>query len=229
MDMNLQSATNQQLWTIIQSDIDCPKDLLEQVVMEGFERNLFAYLIKHLVNKMFDRWSDLRKYHLQDLIQLGNIGVLKAIQNYHPGKGSFKTFAFMNIKSEYWHLINKEQSEKRKVYESICSLDVQRHDNNDETFQDSLIDPFANVEKQAITQVFWDDNFSKLEEKEKQILKLFAEGYSYSEIAEKYNYKSASAILKILHKAFIKINPDREKNNLKAAGLATRRKRRVGA
>ncbi|MCD7034325.1 sigma-70 family RNA polymerase sigma factor [Metabacillus sp. GX 13764] len=227
--MRWELATDEQLWTIIQDDRDCPKELLEKVVEEGFARNLFDNLIKHLINKMFDRWSEQRQFHFQDLIQLGVIGVFHAIKNYQPGKGSFKTFAYMNIKSEFTHLLDKERSEKRKVYENICSIDVQRHDDNDETFKDSLIDIYANVEKQALSSVFWDEQFEKLGQREKEVLQYFAEGYTLSEMAKFYNLKTTVSLHRQLHRAFNKINPGREKINLKDSGLMTRTKEKVGA
>ncbi|MEK5524125.1 sigma-70 family RNA polymerase sigma factor [Heyndrickxia sp. FSL W8-0423] len=222
--MNISNATNAQLWTIISYDQDCPKHLLEQVVSEGFNRNLFDHLIKHLINKMFDRWHPERRYSFYDLYQIGYIGIMVAIKNYQPGKGSFKTFAYMNIKSEFSHHIEKINSEKRKIYNDISSLDAQRQTDNEETFKDSVIDETENVEKKVIKKLYWEEQFEKLSQREKEVLMYFAEGYSLHEMAKIYGLKSVVSLHRQLHRAFYKINPNREKINLKHSGMMTRTK-----
>ncbi len=219
--MDWGKATNEQLWTIISEDWHVPQKHIEGIVTEGLKRNLFDYLIKHLINKMFGRWSNERRYNFDDLYQIGYIGVVEAMKHYQAGKGSFKTWSYLKIKTEFGHHLNKLNSEKRKVYDSICSLNVQRHDENEETFLDSLIDVRLDPEMVIVKKLFWEEQFEKVTDLEEQILLMFAEGYSMNEIAKELNYKGAAFISRLYHRGIAKINPAYEKMNVKKSGLMT--------
>ncbi|WP_423408037.1 sigma-70 family RNA polymerase sigma factor [Heyndrickxia sp. MSNUG] len=222
--MNWESATEKQLWMIIADDWHVPEHLLEGLAVEALNRNLFDHLIKHLINKKFDRWDHERIYNFYDLYQIGYIGIVKAIKNYKPGKGSFKTFCYMNIKSEFSHHIEKVNSEKRKVYEDLVSIDKNRHEDVDETFLDYLIDETQNPEKVTINKLTWSENFGKLSETEKEVVELFSEGYSFNEIARLKGYSGAAFISRLFHRGAEKMNPHYVKQSLKDMGLMTRTK-----
>lgn len=222
--MDFSKATREQLWTIISDDWYVPKEIMKELVTEGLNRGVFDNLIKHLINKMFDRWSEDRRYHFNDLFQVGYIGIIRAAKNYKEGKGAFKSFAYMNIKSEFNHIRDKNQSKKRKVYDGMVSLDVQTHDETDSTFLDSLIDDTWNTEKAVINKLFWDENFSRVNQLEKDVLIMFADGYSMQEIARIKGYKGAAFISTLFHRAAGKINPNYVKRSLKELGLMTRTK-----
>ncbi|MBO0961993.1 sigma-70 family RNA polymerase sigma factor [Neobacillus sp. MM2021_6] len=214
-------ATNNQLWTIIESDWDIPYLHIEGLVTEALNRNLFDHLIKHLINKMFPRWENERRYHYYDLYSIGYIGVVQALKNYKIGKGSFKTFAYINIKSEFSHHINKIKTDKRKHYETMVSLDVQKHDENEESFLESLVDKSQDPEKIVLNKLFWEGEFRKVSENEKEVLLLFSQGFSMNEIAKIKGYKGAAFISRLFHRAIKKINPQAEKMNVKHSGLMT--------
>jgi RNA polymerase sigma factor (sigma-70 family) len=222
--MNWALATDEQLWTIIADDWHVPKHLMESLAIEALNRNLFDHLIKHLINKKFDRWDNERRYNFYDLYQIGYIGIVNAIRNYQPGKGSFKTFAYMNIRTEFNHHIEKVSSDKRKVYESILSLDVQKHDDSESDFLDSLVDYSQNPERAIISKITWTENFSKLSENEKEVVELFSEGYSFNEIARMKGYNGAAFISRLFHRGAEKMNPHYVKRSVKDSGLMTRTK-----
>lgn len=229
--MDYTKATNKQLWNIISSDIDCPTDLMSGVVHEVIERQGFHFLIKHLINRMFTRYSRLRRFHYYDLYQVGYIGVVNALRSYQPGKASFKTFAFMMIRTEFDHLLAKDNSEKRKVYDGIISMDVQKHDENEESFVDNLIDEYQQVEQQVIKKDEWEYHMNKLDERERNIIELFCQGYTFNEMAEGIfeGLRHAASVTKVFHGAIQKINPEIEgRLNLRQLGITTRRKE-VGA
>jgi RNA polymerase sigma factor (sigma-70 family) len=214
-------ASNDQLWNIIENDWYVPEQQIDGLVTEGLNRKLFDHLIKHLINKMFDRWDRERRYNFYDLYSLGYIGVVIALKNYKMGKGSFKTFAYLNIKSEFSHHINKIKANKRKLYDSVVSLDVQRHEDNVESFLESLIDSSQDPEKIVLNKLYWEDEFQKISKLEKEILLLFANGYSMNEIARIKGYQGASYISKLFHRGVKKINPNAKKINVKYSGLMT--------
>jgi RNA polymerase sigma factor (sigma-70 family) len=219
--MRWELATNDQLWTIISTDWDVPVQHIEGLITESLNRKLFDNLIKHLINKMFYRWDNERRYNFNDLYSLGYIGIVTALKNYKVGKGSFKTFAYMNIKSEFIHHLEKINSEKRKVYESVISLDVQKHDDNEGSFLDSLMDESRDPEKIVINKLFWKEELSKVSELEKEILILFSQGFSMNEIARLKGYNGAAFISRLFHRGIKKINPNAEKINVKHSGLMT--------
>jgi RNA polymerase sigma factor (sigma-70 family) len=220
--LNWELATDEQLWNIIQHDWDVPKEHIEGLVTEGLKRKTFNHLIKHLINKKFDRWDDERRYHFEDLFAIGEIGVFVAMKNYKPGKGSFKTFAYMNIRSEFNHHINKVKSNKRKVYKNKVSLDVQRFDDNDEhLFVDKLIDESMNPEKVVLKKIYWEEIFALLSDRELDALVSFAQGYSMDDVAKKYGLSSSVMIHRAFHRGMLKINPNRPKVSLKELGLTT--------
>lgn len=221
--MNFSKATNEQLWTIISEDWYIPKQYIRDLVEEALNRNLFDHLIKHLINKKFGRWSDERRFNYYDLYSLGYVGIVVALNNYQEGKGSFKTFAYMNISTEFNHRLDKINSKKREHYKNIVSLDVKKHGDNEEAFIDSLIDYSCDPELITIKKIFWDENFNKLSEREKDILLYFAQGYSMHEIGKIYGFKGAANIHRIFHRSLKKINPDVSKVNLKSMGLMTRK------
>ena len=221
MKIDFTKATVQQLWTIISDDWYIPKNMLHDLVEEALRRNLFDYLIKHLINKMFNRWGNERRYNFYDLYSIGYVGITIALKNYQEGKGAFKTFAYMNIKSEFNHHIEKINSSKRKHYNNSVSLDIEKHDDNEESFVNSLIDYEQDPERAVIKKIFWDENLNKLSEREKHVLIYFANGYSMNEISRMYGLKGAASIHRQFHRGIKKINPNAGDVKVKELGLMT--------
>lgn len=216
-------ATDQELWNIIENDWDVPLEHIEGLVTESLNRKLFDHLIKHLINKMFNRYCPDRRYNFYDLFSMGYIGVVVALKNYRIGKGSFKTFAYMNIKTEFLHHIEKTNSEKRKVYENIVSLDKKVHEDNESSFLDSLVDKTNDPEKIVINKLFWTDVFQKITPREKEVLIGFAQGFSMQEMARNFKI-TATPIHRAFHRGIHKINPSAGKVDVKGLGLMTRTK-----
>lgn len=217
-------ATDEQLWTIISDDWYIPKKHLESLVTEALNRNLFDTLIKHLINKYFERWTNERRYNFYDLFQIGYIGVITALKRYQEGKGSFKTFSYLCIKSEFCHHIANVKSKKRKLYEDMVSLNVERMNDSEESFIDFLVDTTQNPERITVEKLTWKENLSKLSDLEREILILFSQGYSMNEISKAKGYSGAAFISRLFHRGAEKINPYYEKQSLKDLGLTTRTK-----
>jgi RNA polymerase sigma factor (sigma-70 family) len=218
-------AANEQLKNILAHDWDIPSKHFEGLINECLSRKLFDPLIKHLIHKFFPRWENERRYNFYDLYSIGYIGIVIAMKNYKPGKGSFKTFAYMNIQSEFAHHKAKIESDKRKVYENIVSLNVPKFDDSEEhSFQDLLVDYTQDPEEFVIRKLFWIDKFSKLSERERTVLISFSQGYTMGEIAKRFNLKSSMSIHRAFHQGINKINPHAGKVDVKALGLMNRTK-----
>lgn len=67
------------------------------------ERNRLVEANQGLVRKEAHRWHKLSRETLEDLIQVGNIGLIKALDRCNPNQGNFSTFALRCIRSEIQH------------------------------------------------------------------------------------------------------------------------------
>lgn len=225
--MNFDKATEDQLWVILKRDNDCPKELMEQVVDEAIKRNMFAHLVKHVIKKVVWNMREfLYKMNMakDDLMQIGLIGVLNAQRNYRPSNQSFFTFAFMNIKSELLHLLEKSTSQKREHYSKTESIDKEISEG---TTLESILPDQRNIERYVIEKTTYEGYLAGMNEVERRVFKLFVAGYSFNEMAKGMvpGITTAAGLTKHFHKATKKINPAlKEKLNLKELGLYTRTK-----
>lgn len=124
-----------------------------------------------------------RSYYLgggdkDDLLQEGFLGLLKAADSYDGARGSFKTYAYVCIRSKIISAVKSAKSYKNKPlidYVSIYgpSTELQKLLSDDP--EDKLIDGENSAEFiQAINK--------KLSKLEIIVLKLYLEGLSYAEI-----------------------------------------------
>lgn len=224
MKLNWELATKEEIWNIIGHDWNIPKHLLEGLVIEGLRRRLFKPLIKHLIYKTFDYWGNRDLYDLQDLYAMGEAAIFIAMKNYKPGKSSFKTFAYRNIKSEFTHYQDRINTQKRKIYKDIISLDVEKFDDNEETFVSNIIDESSNPEEIVLKKLFWEETFAPLTEREVDALVSFAQGYTMRETSNKYGFSSVTSINRAFHRGLLKINPDRKHVSLGDLGIISRSK-----
>jgi RNA polymerase sigma factor (sigma-70 family) len=97
---------------------------------------------------------------LEDYMQVGFIGLLKAIRNYDPDKSQFSTFATVCIRNEIFRYMRKN---KKKPINFSFKKD------NWYTTKEEL----------------WELIPDCLNEKEKLVLKMKSENYTHKEIAEK--------------------------------------------
>ena len=101
-----------------------------------------------------------QKNDLEDYIQVGFIGLIKAIRNYDPEKSQFSTFATVCIKNEIFRYMRK---------------------NKKQPINDFLKKDNWYTRKEELWELIPDC----LTEKEKLVLKMKSENYTYKEIAEK--------------------------------------------
>ena len=146
-----------------------------------------------------------RKYFLigaeiDDLIQEGMIGLYRAIVTFDVSKDiNFKSYAKVCIERAVFNAIKSANSKKNLPLNQSVSLSLQDDSESDD-------------DDDVVAYITWDDsdpecilinreNYSKLFEKatqnlsvfEKNVLKLYLDGLTYAEIAEKLN-KSAKSV-----------------------------------
>ncbi len=69
------------------------------------ERQRLALAHQGLVRKEAYRWAALSREPLEDLMQEGQIGLIKAIDNYSPGRGLFCRYAARCIRGQIQHYL----------------------------------------------------------------------------------------------------------------------------
>ncbi|MGD6898621.1 hypothetical protein [Bacillus infantis] len=180
--MNWDKATDEQLLLIMKEDKDCPQHLLRGVVMESLDRGLFNKLIYWIFDNLMKDWrKTVQAWNMEneDILSMGYCGVLQAINRWKPGKSSFKTFAYMNIRSEFTHVLEAENSKKREIYKVTDSYDKETSEGEPLVY---FIPGKVNVEKEAIRNIEYHTKMSQLTELEYTIVTLYLQGYRFSEI-----------------------------------------------
>jgi len=117
---------------------------------------------------------------LEDYIQVGLIGLLKAIRKHDPERSKLSTYATVCIRNEIVKYTNKN-----KKNQFNASLENQA----DNSYQDS----------------FWEYEPDSLSEQERALLYMKRDNYSYKEISEELEY-SKSYTKELAKRVFNKIN-----------------------
>ena len=117
---------------------------------------------------------------LDDYIQVGLIGLLKAIRKHDPERSKLSTYATVCIRNEIVKYVNKN---KKKQFNACLENQV------DNSYQDS----------------FWEYTPDSLSEQEKTLLYMKRDNYSYKEISEELEY-SKSYTKELAKRVFNKIN-----------------------
>jgi len=115
----------------------------------------------------------------EDLFQTGSLGLMKALQNYDPGKeNSFVTYASHAIMGEIRHLVRKEAS----YYRPGCIVELQYK-------VDQLIDEYTKVQADVPTPAYI---AQKLKIKEESVTEVMRSGFvNFDEIDASKIHSSA--------------------------------------
>ena len=133
-----------------------------------------------------------------DIIQEGMIGLYKAIQSYDETKNNnFGAFASLCIHRQIQNAVknaNRKKNSPLNQYLPIKYFDGSGSSDEDSVLKLVIADENSNVEQNYIDKEISTIVLSKvkncLSEEQFQILKLFINGESYSEIAKKLNISS---------------------------------------
>lgn len=149
-----------------------------------------------------------------DIIQEGYIGLYKAVRAYNTAKqNSFKTFATMCIERQLITAVKNSNRQKHIPLNSSLSLNASAFDedtNGEMTVIEMLDtnksaeDPLEIITKKEYFNAVEKNINNSLSSFEKNVLRLYKNGYSYIKIAEKLNTKVKSvdtAIQRIKKKA----------------------------
>lgn len=129
----------------------------------------------------------------EDLVQEGTIGFLKAVSEYshQKSKGCFASFASICIKSKITDAMRAYSRDKHKALNTATNLLAGETEEEYlvDTVGSGVADPVSNYIDQEDRQQFYFKVDSVLSQRQSSILKLYLEGYSYKEIADKLNVK----------------------------------------
>ena len=160
----------------------------------------------------------------EDIIQEGYIGLYKAVKSYNTEKqNSFKTFAAICIERQLITAVKNSNRQKHMPLNSSVSLNAAAYeeDENGETTVIEVLDTKKGAEDplEIITKKEYIDLVEKnidnsLSDFEKDVLKLYKNGYSYATIADKLKtkVKSVDTAIQRIKKKATKIKQQLESN-----------------
>ena len=151
----------------------------------------------------------------EDIAQEGMIGLFKAIKSFDGTKqNSFKSFANICVERQLITAIKTSNRQKHMPLNSYLSLNTAAYDNNDEnsvelidTFDSKTVeDPLDTITKKEYYEEIQNIVIKSLSKFEKQVLKQFIRGDSYTTIAENLNspVKSIDNAIQRIRKKAIK-------------------------
>jgi RNA polymerase sigma factor (sigma-70 family) len=222
--MDYTKASKEQIWTILKADADCPLPLMEGAFQEAVNRGMVRQFIKSVIAKRGINEETRYKLHMdfEDLLQIGYIAALSAMNDYEPSKGTFTNLLFMKIHQAYGMLFKSINVKKRKGEEmSYQKLILGESINHNETFEDFLIDHKKSVEKIVIEKLELEERLSRCKPIQQETFKRYMLGYTLTEIAEQMNTKKAT-VQRRLKEALYKMSG--QSINLSKLGLFERPK-----
>ena len=177
---------------------------------------------------LIDRYKDIvsmkaNKFFMvgsekEDILQEGYIGLYKAVKSFDKEKqNSFKTFATICIERQLITAVKNSNRQKHIPLNSSLSLNASAFEEEEEGGETTVIevldinksseDPLEIITKKEYIDAVEKNINNKLSDFEKEVLKLYKNGYSYVTIAEKLNtkVKSVDTAIQRIKKKAIKI------------------------
>ena len=160
----------------------------------------------------------------EDILQEGYIGLYKAVKSFNQEKqNSFKTFATICIERQLITAVKNSNRQKHMPLNSSVSLNAAAFD-EDENGETTVIevldtkkgaeDPLEIITKREYMNIVEKNINDNLSDFEKDVLKLYKNGYSYVTIADKLKtkVKSVDTAIQRIKKKAAKIKQQLEAN-----------------
>lgn len=175
-------------------------ELREEEIVEkakNGDENALDYIInkyKDVVNMKVGKYFMVGAER-EDIVQEGLIGLYKAIKSFNLDNenSSFKTFANICIERQLITAIKTSNRQKHMPLNSYLSLNMSAYENDE---ADTVIDVFdSNTTEDPLDTITKKEYYIAVEDAidkslspfEKKVLKRFAQGESYIQIADKLN------------------------------------------
>lgn len=148
--------------------------------------NSYKGLIRSLANKFYLVGGDK-----DDLLQEGMLGLFYAITYYDEDKGSFPSFVELCVLRQILDAVKRDNGAKQKPLSNYVELDFAAN------MTDATNSPLENLLQKEYYEKVARVVSEKLTPLERRVLTLFADGYSYDDIAQKTNksYKAVDGAL----------------------------------
>ena len=157
--------------------------------------------------KKYISYVESRGYDYNDLVQEGMIGLSRAITDYKTQKDvQFNTFANVCIERQIFSFLRNIDSGKHKVLNDSISFDTTTNTYGkslDQILDDKNINPETSFVQNEETNDLFDNILGELTDKESEVFKLRAQGFTYKEIASLLNI-SEKSVSKAIEKIKIK-------------------------
>jgi len=159
--------------------------------------------------KKYISYVESRGYDYNDLVQEGMIGLSRAITDYKTQKDvQFNTFANVCIERQIFSFLRNIDSGKHKVLNDSISFDTTTNTYGkslDQILDDKNINPETSFVQNEETNDLFDNILGELTDKESEVFKLRAQGFTYKEIASLLNI-SEKSVSKAIEKIKIKVS-----------------------
>lgn len=150
-------------------------------------------LIRSFANKFYLVGGDK-----DDLLQEGMLGLFYAVTYYDEDKGSFPAFVELCVTRQIIDAVKRDVGAKNKPLRDY--IDIEEANN----LMD-VSEPLENLLNKEYAEKITEVIKTKLTPTEQTVLQLFADGYSYEDIAEKTNrsYKAVDGALQRARKKLL--------------------------
>jgi len=156
--------------------------------VESQQVNEYSNLVHHVIHKYYQHYPP--EFEYEDLVQIGTLGLLKAIRKDIPGKGHFVSFAICVIKNAIYDALYKSLRDKRN--RAVLSLNVTNETGHE--LMDIVADREAVQEFDSVDEmILWNKIIEDATAEERKIIHLLAQQKKTGEIAKQLGISQKNA------------------------------------
>lgn len=189
MENNLNQPKEQELALL--SD-----DELVVLAKKGVEDAVTTLIIRYkpIIKQITRKFFIYRGLDSEDLVQEATLAFIKAIHHHDTQKNVlFKTFSIQCIENKLRDVIRRNTTVKNEWFTTALSI-TELDENETKIFDANEADPLTKAIQKELVEKIHLVAKEGLTEEQYEVLVLFLEGYSYSEIAEKLSLKSTKQV-----------------------------------
>ena len=172
-------------------------DELVALSKEGNEIATSTLLTRHkgLISKVSRKYFINRGVDQDDLIQEATLAFIKAIHSHSPEKGSqFSTFAYQCMENRLRDIVRSYHSINNEGFNSTLSITELDGKESERIPCGHAVDPLAQAIRNETIEKIYRIAKEKLPKKQYDVLMLFFEGYSYTEIQQQLNLDNTKQV-----------------------------------
>jgi len=161
-------------------DMNADRDAVLEAAEEAVRQGWFDGVVKAVPYKWGIKFGEIH----DELVGRGWEAIARAMLRWEPGKSSFISYMFLNVKSKQLKYFKYIHNEKRKHHgEYMFYLGHHQSEDTSLKFEDMLPD-FHNVEKEVIWKITLENCMANMSDRDKRIVTMRMRGYSETEITK---------------------------------------------